>query len=308
MTAPILLGLLFGLGAILVLTAQPYGRPQPSLKSKLEALRPDRNDSPTPVAQRVFRTDVFELGLRPGLEAAGQSLRSLLSSVGFDLSATAARLRLLGDHGSLALFLGQKLAAGIVGFALLPTAASISLAPSTPIWLWLAAGTIGFVLPDLMLRAKAEARRQQFREELAHFTDLVALAVSGGLGLESALEEAIEASGNEFAAELRRYLREARLRQEPPSSAIARLGEETQLDEAEPLATALATAEAQGIPVSQVLRAQARALRERRRIELIEGGEKAQTRMALPIGLLIVPAFLIVILYPSAVQLLQITK
>jgi tight adherence protein C len=308
MTAPILLGLLFGLGAILVLTAQPYGRPQPSLKSRLEALRPDRNDGPTPIARRVFRTDVFELGLRPGLETAGQSLCSLLSSVGFDLSATSARLRLLGDHGGLALFLGQKLAAGIVGFALLPTAASISLTPSTPIWLWLAAGTIGFVLPDLMLRAKAEARRLQFREELAHFTDLVALAVSGGLGLESALEEAIEASGNEFSAELRRYLREARLRQEPPSSAIARLGEETQLDEAEPLATALATAEAQGIPVSQVLRAQARALRERRRIELIEGGEKAQTRMALPIGLLIVPAFLIVILYPSAVQLLQITK
>lgn len=308
MTAPVFLGLLFGLGAILVLTAQPFGRPQPSLKSRLEALRPDRSDTPVPARQRVFRTDVFEIGFRPGLEAVGQNLGSLLSSIGFDLSSTEARLKILGDHGGLALFLGQKLAAGIVGFALLPIAASISLAPPTPIWLWLAAAAIGFVLPDLMLRAKAEARRLQFREELAHFTDLVALAVSGGLGLESAIEEAIEASGNEFADELRRYLREARLRQEPPSSAIARLGEETQLDEAEPLATALATAEAQGISLSQVLRAQARALRERRRIELIEGSEKAQTRMALPIGLLIVPAFLIVIMYPAAVQLLQITR
>lgn len=308
MTAAVLLGGLFGIGAILVLTAQTRGRPQASLKKRLEALRPDRSDDAPPPKERVFRTGVFEIGFRPALEKAGASLAAIFSTIGFDLAETASKLRSVGDPGGLTLFLGQKIAAGITGFAFLPLAASISMAPPTPIWLWLGTGITGFLIPDLMLRAKADGHRRRLREQLAHFTDLVALGVSGGLGLESAIEEAMDASGNEFSLALRRYMREARLRKEAASTAVARMGEEMRLTEADTLASALATAEAQGISLSRVLKAQARAIRERRRAELIEAGEKAHTRMALPIGLLIFPAFLIVVLYPAAVQLLQITK
>lgn len=308
MTAAVLLGGLFGIGAILVLTAQPRGRPQASLKKRLDALRPDRSDDAPPPRERVFRTGVFEIGLRPALEKAGAGLAAIFSAISFDLAETASKLWSVGDPGGLTLFLGQKIAAGITGFAFLPLAASISMAPPTPIWLWLGAGTTGFLIPDLMLRAKAEGHRRKLREQLAHFTDLVALGVSGGLGLESAIEEAMDASGNEFSLALRRYMREARLRKEAASTAVARMGEEMRLAEADTLASALAAAEAQGISLSRVLKAQARAIRERRRVELIEAGEKAHTRMALPIGLLIFPAFLIVVLYPAAVQLLQITK
>lgn len=308
MTGPILLGCLFGVGALLVLTAQPRGRPQPSLTSRLQALRPDRSDSLPEPKMRVFRTDVFEFGLRPALESIGNVLGSAARRVGLDLLETDRRLRLTGDASGLTLFLGQKIVAAAIGFVFFPAASAISGIPSTPAFLWYAAGLTAFFLPDVMLRSRAETRRQQLREELAHFTDLVALAVSGGMGLESALDEALDASGNAFASQLRGYLRESRLRNEPPSAAIARMASDLRLNDAEPLATALASAESQGIQVSQVLRAQARALRERRRLELIEAGEKAHTRMALPIGLLILPAFLIVILYPSVVQLLQITK
>jgi tight adherence protein C len=308
MTAAVLMGGLFGMGALLVLTAQSRGRPQPSLKKRLESLQPDRSDDAPVSRERVFRTGAFEIGLRPALERAGSVLGSFFSAIGLDLSETASKLQSVGDPGGLTLFLGQKIAAGITGFAFLPFAASISMAPTTPIWLWLGAGITGFLIPDLMLRAKAEKHRRKLREQLAHFTDLVALAVSGGLGLESAIEEAINAGGNEFSSALRRYMRESRLRKEPPSTAVARMGEEMRLVEAATLASALATAETQGISLSRVLKAQARAIRERRRVELIEAGEKAHTRMALPIGLLIFPAFLIVVLYPAAVQLLQITK
>lgn len=308
MTAPILLGCLFGLGALLVLTAQPRGRPQPTLASRLQALRPDRSDSPPEPKTRVFRTDVFEFGLRPALESVGTALASAARRLGFDLAETDSRLRLTGDAGGLTLFFGQKIAAAAIGFAFFPAASGISAVPATPAFLWFAAALVAFFLPDFMLRARAEARSQQLREELAHFTDLVALAVSGGLGLESALDEALDASGNAFAAQLRGYLRQSRLHNEPPSSAIANMASDLRLADAEPLATALASAESQGAQVSQVLRAQARAMRERRRVELIEAGEKAHTRMALPIGLLILPAFFIVILYPSAMQLLQITR
>lgn len=303
----VLMAVLFGIGALLVLLAQPHGRPKPSLKARLQTLRPDRTDSPAPIKERVFRTNVFEYGLRPALESFGASAASIASAFGLDLAQTASRLRITGDPGGLTLFLGQKIAAAVIGFAMFPAAASISQLPLTPAWVWFATGTVGFFFPDLMLRTRAEARQQQLREQMAHFIDLVALAVYGGLGLESALEEALAASRNDFGHALKRYLRESRLRNEPSSSAIAAMAEEFRLTDAEPLASALASAEAQGVSVSKVLRAQARAIQERRRMELIEAGEKAHTRMALPVGLLILPAFLIVIVYPSAVQLLQIT-
>jgi hypothetical protein len=39
----------------------------------------------------------------------------------------------------------------------------------------------------------------------------------------------------------------------------------------------------------------------------VEAGERAQIRMLLPTGLLILPAFFVVVLYPAAVQLLKVT-
>jgi hypothetical protein len=307
LTGPALMAILFGTGALLVLLAQPHGRPQPSLKTRLQNLRPDRTDSPPPVKERVFRTSVFEYGMRPALESFGSATVSLASALGLDLSQTASRLRMTGDPGGLTLFLGEKIAAAVIGFAMFPAAGSISQLPSFPAWVWFAAAAVGLFLPDAILKARAEALQLQLREQMAHFIDLVALAVSGGLGLESALEEALAARDNEFGHALKPYLRESRLRNEPFSSAIAAMAKEFRLTDAEPLASALASAEAQGVSVSQVLRAQARSIQERRRMELIEAGEKAHTRMALPVGLLILPAFLIVIVFPSAVQLLQIT-
>lgn len=308
MTSTLVLGILFGIGAILVLTAQPYGRPQPSLRKRLDALRPERSDAPSAPKARVFHTDIFEFALRPVLEKAGKPIAVFFSIIGLDFADSESRLHSVGDPGGLTLFLGQKIASAVVGLAFLPAAASLGFAPRTPFWLWLAMAALGFLLPDLVLRAKSDSQRVRLREQLAHFMDLVSLAVSGGLGLESALDEAIDASDNAFAEALRRYLREGRLGHQRLSTAIARMGEEMRLSELEPLASAIASAEAHGASLSKALSAQAKAIREGRRIELIEAGEKAQTRMALPIGLLIVPAFLIAVFYPSAVQFLQIAK
>jgi Flp pilus assembly protein TadB len=308
MTSTLVLGVLFGVGALLVLASQPLGRPLPSLRKRLDALRPDRADSKAESRVRVFRTDVFEFGLRPALERAGKAISRLFSILGLDFGETEARLRSIGDSAGLTLFLGQKIASALVGLVFLPAAGSITFAPRTQVFVWLAMGTLGFVLPDVVLRAKSDSQRRRLREQLAHFMDLLSLAVSGGLGLESALDEAIDASNNDFALALRRYLREGRLREQPASGAIARMGDEMRLSEVVPLASAVASAEAHGASLSRALSAQAKAIRERRRTELIEAGEKAQTRMALPIGLLIVPAFLIAVFYPSAVQFLQIAK
>lgn len=306
MIAALLFGTLFGFGALSVLTAQPHGAPHPTLSARLAALRPKDEPEPRPQA-RVFRTEVFEEILRPHIESAGRLLARVLARFGLDLAVTEERLRVSGDRSGLAVFFGQKVASAIVGFAFLPAAAAIGVAPATPMIVWLAMAAAGLLMPDLVLRSRAQAARRRLREELVRLTEMLTLGVSAGLGLEGALEQAVETAEGSLFTQVRRVLREAQLRGEPASVALARLPAEVGLPEIEPLTTAIRTAAAQGTPITQALRAQARAVRERRRLELIEAGERAQIRMLLPVGALILPAFFVVVLYPAALQLLRVT-
>lgn len=307
MTEVLVFGALFGAGAVLVLTTQPVGAPRPSLARRLAALTPEAGPDRVRAREQVFRTRLFEESLRPALERTGEGIARLLGRLGLDLRATEERLRAAGDRGGLALFEGQKLAGALIGFSFLPAAESFGLAPVTPVWLWLGAAAGGFLLPDVMLKRRAEARRRRMREDLVHFAELVALAVSAGLGVEGALDQAAGSGEGPLFDELRRLLREGRLRGESASATISRVAAEVGLADAEPLAAAIRAAADHGTSVTQALRAQARALRERRRLELVEAAERAQVRMLLPVGLLILPAFFVVVLYPAAVQLLRLT-
>lgn len=284
MTAALLFGGLFGLGALAVLTAQPHGAAKPSLAGRLARLRPDAVSEPAKQRPRVFRTEIFEQLLRPHLERAGATGASFLARFGLDLRQTQERLRVTGDHGGLGLFIGQKIASGLIAFAFLPASASIRAAPPTPLFMWLAMGAVGFLMPDMVLRSRAQTARRQMRDELVRFTEMLTLAVSAGLGLEGAIEQVVTTADGRLFAEVRRVLRDGQLRGEPAAASLARVPGDLGLPDAEPLATALRTAAAQGTPVIQALRAQAHAVRKRRRLELIEAGERAQIRMLLPVG------------------------
>jgi tight adherence protein C len=307
MTEVLVLASLFGAGAILLLTAQPFGASRPSLARRLAALSPEPTLERTRAAEPVFHTQFFEESLRPVLERAGAAAFRLLGRLGLDLRATDERLRAAGDRGGLALFEGQKLAGGLVGLSFLPAAESFGLAPVTPVWFWLIAAAGGFLLPDAMLKRRAETRRRRMREDLVHFAELVSLAVSAGLGVEGALDQSASSGEGPLFEELRTILREGRLRGASASATMARLPAEVGFVDAEPLAAAIQAAADHGTAVTQALRAQARALRDRRRLELVEAAERAQVRMLLPVGLLILPAFFVVVLYPAAVQLLRLT-
>jgi len=307
MSAALVFGALFGLGALALLTAQPHGAPKPTLAHRLARLHPQEDDAKPKPHERVFRTQVFEQLLRPHLESAGALGQATLRRFGLDLAQTEERLRITGDRGGLALFIGQKITSALIGVAFLPAAAATRAAPPTPLFLWLAMGGVAFVMPDLVLRSRAQTARRSMREELVRFTEMLTLAVSGGLGLEGAIDQVVSSADGRLFAEVRRLLREGGLRGEAAATSLTRLAGDLGLPEAEPLATALKTATTQGTPVIQALRAQARAVRERKRLELIEAGERAQIRMLLPVGLLILPAFFVVVLYPAAVQLLRVT-
>jgi len=90
--------------------------------------------------------------------------------------------------------------------------------------------------------------------------------------------------------------------------AISAMAQEIDLPELAALAGALQAGARQGTPVLQTLRAQAYAARERRRLGLLEAGERAQVTMIVPVATLIFPAFFLVILWPASIALLRLSN
>jgi tight adherence protein C len=292
-----------GIGLLLLLTGQPLGRPTPSLATRLAALRPDPHQAPPPSS---FASPTLERLLLPPLQAAGRLLLHTAEALGVPTGRLARRLTLAGEPGGPALHAGHKLLGALVGVGVLPLLNQLGVTPfgPWPAWLWLAGGVAGFMAPDAALAHKVAQRRRELLAGLGAATEFLALAVSAGCGLEQALAEAATAGHGPFFTQLAHRLALARLQGQQGVDAITHLADELDLQELTALAGALQAGAHQGTPVLQTLRAQAHAARERRRLALLEAGERAQVTMIIPVAGLILPAFFLVILWPASVALL----
>ncbi len=297
-----------GTGLLLLLVSQPVGRPRPSFVKRLDALRPD--PPATPATPAVFATPGLNQALVPVLGGLGRLALRLVALVGLHPRRLSRRLALAGDPGGLAVYIGQKLVGGLLGLGLLPACTAVGLAPfgPWPAWTWLAAAAAGFVAPDAGLAARVATRRRELLNGLGTAIEFLALSIAAGAGLEQALAEAASAGNGPFFEELARRLARLRLEGGRGVDALNELAEQIDLPEVAALAGALQAGARQGSPVLDTLRAQATAARERRRLGLLEAGERAQVTMLLPIGLLILPAFFLVVLYPAVIALLGISS
>ena len=301
---------LFGIGAFLVAVGQPLGRPRAPLSERLRRLHPDAEPEAPSARPFLFRTRGLDLTLGPLLESAGGALMRLRTAVGFAPRGTGERLAAAGSPMTAAQFLGQKVAGAVVGFALLPVAQGVGLLRSGggAVWLWLLLAAAGYFGPDVWLVRRTEARRRQIGWELGSLLDVVTLSVSAGMGIEQALQEAVLGGEGPIASELRAGLREARLTGRPVWQRLEDFGERAMVPELAMTGAAIGAAVKQGTPILQALRTQAESVRDRRRLELLEAGERAAVRMLLPVGGFILPAFFIAVLFPAAIQILGLSQ
>jgi tight adherence protein C len=299
--------LVAGIGLLVLLLAQPVGRPAPTLAQRLANLHPTQRPAAPPSTS--FASPTLERLLVPPLSAAGRRLLQAAELAGAPTGRLARRLALAGEPGGPALHAGQKLLCGLVGLGLLPLLTQLAITPfgAWPTWTWLGGAITGFVAPDLALAHKAGRRRRELLSGLGTATEFLALAVAAGCGLEQALAEAATAGHGPFFTDLAHRLTLARLHGHSGVNATAQLAADLDLPELAALAGALQAASRQGTPVLQTLRAQALAARERRRLGLLEAGERAQVTMIVPVATLILPAFFLVILWPASVALLRLS-
>lgn len=139
--------LIAGIGLLVLLLAQPVGRPAPTLAQRLASLRPDqRLTSPPPTS---FASPTLERLLVPPLRAAGRLLLRAGEVCGLPTGRLTRRLAVADEPGGPALHAGQKLLGGLVGLGLLPLLTQLGITPfgAWPAWTWLATAIAGFAPP-----------------------------------------------------------------------------------------------------------------------------------------------------------------
>lgn len=306
--------LLFGLGMYLILTSssQPIGRPKPDLRQRLRRLDVDervrealaRRDSRGP----MFVSPVMERLLRPVVDDLGGLLQTALTRVGLAGADDLARKLVVAWPGvEPRQFWGEKALAGAIGLGLFPLLNLLGRHPlgPWPAWLWLLAGVVGCLAPDWRLARRLAARRTEALMELPAILDLLAISVSAGLALEQALERVAAQSRGVVAQELQQATREMRLGGTLPQ-ALEALTRRNSVAELGTVVAQLRVAHEHGLPLAPALAAQAAALRERKRLRILEAGGEASVRMLLPVAVLILPVLFVILLVPAGAELLRL--
>lgn len=308
------LPLLLGLGVYLMLTSQPLGRPKPDLGDRLRLLDVDERirlaEADRGTARPLFTSRVLENMLRPVVDDLGKLARAVLLRLGLaGGQQLERRLRVARPGVELAQFMGEKVTSAAVAAGTFPLMNALRITPfgPWPVWVWLVAFGVGFLLPDWDLDRRHATRRGMVLMELPTILDMLTLATSAGMALEQAIEEVARQSEGVVARELRLVVRELALGQRATlHAALDGMSERLGMPEVEHVIGRMAAAYEQGLPLGQALAAHAQSLRERQRLHIVEEGGKATVRMLLPVALLILPALFVVVLVPAAAELTRL--
>ncbi|MFE5565057.1 type II secretion system F family protein [Amycolatopsis japonica] len=290
---------LFGAGAgaglwLLLVWAAP---PRPELSDQLAQLSAERLatsivDSGDAAWVRAWGR-VFVPGLRM-LGLPGVKLEADLRVTGRGVDTHLASKAVFAVAGLLAPWLLQALLA----------LGGVLLGVEVPLLAGLMFAALGFLAPDLEVRARAARSRREFRDALSAFLDLVWITLAGGAGVEVALSDAAAVGSGPAFGKIRHALQAAQLTRTTPWNTLRRLGEELGITELAELAASISLAGTEGARVRASLAAKAQALRTHQVTDAETDAQTATERMALPVTLLFL-GFLGFIAYPAVIQILN---
>jgi tight adherence protein C len=164
---------------------------------------------------------------------------------------------------------------------------------------------LGFAFPQLWLQSKINGRQREIRKAMPDAMDLLTVCVEAGLGFDAAMSKVAEKWENQLSMAFARSIREVQLgktRRETLRDMADRIG----LGEMTSFVAAIIQSEMLGVSLAKVLRIQSDQMRMKRRQFAEEEAHKAPIKMLLPMGLLIFPSIMIILMVPAVFQIMGV--
>jgi tight adherence protein C len=166
-------------------------------------------------------------------------------------------------------------------------------------------GGIGWQVPALFVRSRARRRLDEIDRDLPQFIDLLVATIEAGSAFGGALESVTGRSKGPLGAELRLTMRQQNLGI-GVERALNDMVERVDTASVRAFVRTVIRAESHGSSIGPVMRHLASDIRKRRRDEAREKIQKAPIKMMFPLALLILPALLLVILFPALYNVVHI--
>jgi Flp pilus assembly protein TadB len=303
---PILLLLAAGVavGVFVSVSAQPLGQPGPDPVSRIRRLDPDLLWE-----EKGGGSDSSVLGLlEPLLQDALRLTRALSEALGLGLNARQVELL---DGDSMADHYLQRLTTPLIYEALaLLVALAFNLLGILhglwPWWVWLAVGGLGFAMPHVLERGKLGRHRQQLRDGLPRMADLLAIATSGGAGIELASQAVTPYLAGPLGKEWARMGQQLRRGGVSFPEALGELATRNDLPELDRLGELLVSTYTSGASVAPRLRQLAASWRQDRLRSVQADAGRAGETMFLPVMLGIFVPLMILVVAPGAAAFIRL--
>jgi tight adherence protein C len=163
---------------------------------------------------------------------------------------------------------------------------------------------LAYFVPDLLLYSKGQERQKKIQLELPNTLDQMLIAVEAGLGFESAMARAGQNGKGPLAEELIRTLQDMQVGRSRRDAYLA-LADRSSVQDLRSFVRAIVQADAYGIAIAKVLKAQAREMRVKRRQRAEQKAMKLPVLVLFPLLLFIFPVIFIVILGPAVIKIIE---
>jgi tight adherence protein C len=163
---------------------------------------------------------------------------------------------------------------------------------------------LGLYLPNLLITAKADRRREAITNGFPDCLDLILVCVEAGLGLEAAMDRV----GREMVTShplVAQLLSTATMQLRAGSdreTAMRKMGEASGVDEIRSFATLLIQSDKLGTSVADTLRVYANEMREKRRLRAEEKAHRLPVLISIPLVINMLPVMIGVMMLPGVVR------
>jgi tight adherence protein C len=164
---------------------------------------------------------------------------------------------------------------------------------------------VGTCAPRAWLRRRVNERKQAIFRDLPDALDLMVISVEAGISFDGALQVVADHLDGPLGVELMRTLREMELglsRRE----ALQNLRRRCDVTDLGHVIVSLLQADALGMPIGRVLRAQAAEMRSKRRQWAREKAGKLPIKILFPLVMFIFPPVMVIVIGPAWSDIMKI--